>query len=197
MNEIRHAGFEPEKAEAISPDPINPKIRTLEVIDTDFHFTPKWDTIRGYLKEPFKSRLFHLPLGSLEYNPEPANEKPGVGQDTHGTASTGADVIRVLDQFGIGTVVLNPGYSRPQAIFNEPVIAAIASAHNDYLIEEVFPVSKRIKASLMVCHRDPKMAADEIRRVGHHKQFVSVFTSFSALFESIGTAKHDVMLDAM
>src|SRR4030088_1461478 len=143
MNE--YSGFDLQKAEAVSPDPINPKIRAMEVIDTDFHFSPKWDPLRGYLKEPLKSRLFHFPLGSLEYNPEPANEKPGVGQDTHGTAATGADVIRVLDQFGIETVVLNPGYNRPQAIFNEPVIAAIASAHNDYLIEEVFPVSNRIK----------------------------------------------------
>src|SRR3989442_3593605 len=92
MNEPRHSGFKLEKAEAVSPDPINPKIRTMEVIDTDFHFTPTWDTVRRYLKEPFKSRLFHFPLGSMEYNPEPANEKPGVGQDTHRTSATGADV---------------------------------------------------------------------------------------------------------
>lgn len=198
MNEMRPNSFpDLEKAEAVLPDPINPKIRTMEVIDTDFHFSPKWETLRGYLKEPFKSRLFHFPVGSLEYNPEPANEKPGVGQDTHGTAATGADVIRILDQFGIDTVVLNPGYNRPQAIFNEPVIAAISAAHNDYLINEVFPVSDRIRANIMICHRDPQMGADEIRRVGHHKQFAGVFTSFSALFEPIGCAKCDPILDAM
>ena len=44
MNEASH-GFEREKAEAVFPDPINPKIRTMEVIDTDFHFTPSWKTI--------------------------------------------------------------------------------------------------------------------------------------------------------
>jgi predicted TIM-barrel fold metal-dependent hydrolase len=185
------------RAEAISPDPVNPKVRAMEVIDTDFHFTPKWEALRRYLQEPFKSHLWHFPVGSLEYNPEPANEKPGVGQDTHGSAATAADVLKVLDQFGIDTVIMNPGYTRPQAIFNEPVIAAIASAHNDYLIEEVFPASDRIKANLMICHRDPQMGAAEIRRVGHHKQFVGVFTSFSGLFESIGTAKHDPILDAM
>jgi uncharacterized protein len=198
MNEMRPGDTaELARAEAISPDPVNPKIRALEVIDTDFHFTPKWETLRRYLKEPFKSRLWHFPVGSLEYNPEPANEKPGVGQDTHGSAATAADVLSVLDQFGIDTVIMNPGYTRPQAIFNEPVIAAIASAHNDYLIEEVFPASDRIKANLMICHRDPQMGAAEIRRVGHHRQFVGVFTSFSGLFESIGTAKHDPILDAM
>ena len=197
MNEIRPSDFGLGRAEAVSPDPINPKVRTMEVVDTDFHFTPKWETVRSYLKEPFRSRLFHFPVGSLEYNPEPANEKPGVGQDCHGTASTAADVLRVLDQFGTDTVILNPGYNRPQAIFNEPVIAAISAAHNDYLINEVFPASDRIKASMMICHRDPQAGADEIRRVGHHKQFVSVFTSFSALFEPIGCSKNDPILDAM
>ena len=196
MNEMRPLP-ELDKAEAISPDPINPKIRKLEVIDTDFHFTPRWETLRGYLKEPFKSRLFHYPVGSLEYNPEPANEKPGVGQDTHGSATTGAEVLAVLDRFGTDIVVLNPGYNRPQSIFNEPVIAAVAAAHNDYLIEEVFPVSDRIKANLMICHRDPQMGAAEIRRVGRHKQFVGVYTSFSALYEPIGNARYDPILDAM
>jgi len=186
-----------ERAVAVSPDPINPKIRAMEVIDTDFHFTPRWETLRGYLKEPFKSRLFHYPVGSLEYNPEPANEKPGVGQDTHGSATTGAEVLAVLDRFGTDIVVLNPGYNRPQSIFNEPVIAAVAAAHNDYLIEEVFPVSDRIKANLMICHRDPQMGAAEIRRVGRHKQFVGVYTSFSALYEPIGNARYDPILDAM
>ena len=65
MNESPAPNFtELQRAEAVTPDPINPKIRTVEVIDTDFHLTPKWETIRSYLKEPFKSRIFHFPLGS-------------------------------------------------------------------------------------------------------------------------------------
>ena len=35
MNEASHSGFEP--ARAIKPDPINPKVRTMDVVDTDFH----------------------------------------------------------------------------------------------------------------------------------------------------------------
>jgi uncharacterized protein len=194
---INEKGANPERAERINPDPINPKIRTMEVIDTDFHVKPSWDTLRKYLKEPFKSLLYHYPAVASEYNPEAANGKPGVGQDAHGTASTGDDVLRVMDKFGTDLVVLNPGYNRPQSIFNEPVIAAISSAHNDYLIEEVFPVSDRIKANIMVCHRDPMMGAQEIARVGHHSQFVGVYTSFSGLYEPIGNAKFDPILDAM
>ena len=198
MNElVNPRDIERENAHVVQPDPVNPKIRTLEVIDTDFHFSPKWATLHGYLKEPFKSRIFHYPATGAEYNPEAANQKPGMGQDSLGTASTAADVLKVLDQYATDTVILNPGYNRPQSIFNEPVIAAIASAYNDYLIEEVFPVSDRIRANVMICHRDPHMGAEEIRRVGHHKQFVGVYTEFSALYEPLGNAKHDPIFDAM
>lgn len=199
MNESLHSGNfkQLEKAAAVQPDPINPKLRTMEIIDTDFHFAAAWPTLRSYLKEPFKSRIFNYPATSFEYNPEPANEKPGAGQDTHGVARTGQDVIRILDQFAIDTVILNPGYNRPQSIFNEPVLAAVAAAHNDYLIEEVFPVSERIKANIMVCHRNPFMAAAEIKRVGHHKQFVGVYSEFSALYEQLGNSRYDPIFDAM
>src|SRR4029079_7690695 len=67
----------------------------------------------------------------------------------------------------------------------------------DYLIKEVFPVSPRIKAALMICHRDPFMGAAEIRRVGHHKQLVTLYTSFFPLYEPLGNAKFDPILDAM
>ncbi len=195
MNDISRSGF--EAAKPVNPDPINPKIRAMEVIDTDFHFTPPWPVIRNYLAEPFKSRIWHYPAVGLEYNPEPANEKPGVGQDSHGTAGTGAEALRVLDQFGSDTVILNPGYNRPMSIFSEPVLAAFCAAHNDYMIKEVFPVSPRLKANMMVCQRNPEMAAAEIRRVGNHSQFVGVFTEFSALYEQIGNARFDPIFDAM
>lgn len=184
-------------ATSVVPDPINPRVRDFEVIDTDFHFAAPWPVLRQYLKEPFKRLLHHYPATSLEYNPEPANEKPGVGQNTHGNAGTAEQALAAMDSMAVGTAILNPGYNRPQSIFNEPVLAAIASAHNDYLINEVFPVSDRIKASLMICHRDPALGAAEIRRVGHHKQFVSVYTEFSGLYEPIGNAKFDPILDAM
>src|SRR2546428_486699 len=74
---------------------------------------------------------------------------------------------------------------------------AIAPDPKDYLVEEVFRARARIKPNLMIPPRDPKMGAAEIRRVGRHKHFVGVFTSFSALFEPIGTAKYDPILDAM
>ncbi len=189
-------GIERIAAETVRPDPINPKIRQMEVIDTDFHFTPDWATLSRYLKEPFKSRLFSYPAISSEYNPECANGKPGTGQDVMGRARTALDVLRICDANGVDTVVINPGLTRPQSMFNEPFIAAVAAAYNDYLIGEVFPVSDRIRATMMICHRDPAMGAAEIRRVGHHKQFVSFFTEFGGAYESLGADRFDPIFAA-
>ena len=194
MNEATHRGFEPAKA--ARPDPIDQRARDYDVVDTDFHFSPAWPVIRERLKEPFKSRIWHYPAVGLEYNPEPANEKPGVGQDTHGTAATGADVLKIIDAFATGTVILNPGWNRPMSMFSEPVLAAVCAAYNDYLVEEVFPVSPRLKANIMVCQRNPELAAKEIRRVGRHAQFVGVFSEFSALYEQMGNARFDPIFDA-
>jgi len=57
MNEILPTGM--LQAQPVRPDPINPKVRGFEVIDTDFHFGPSWATLRTYLKEPCRSLLHH------------------------------------------------------------------------------------------------------------------------------------------
>lgn len=187
----------PERAETVRPDPINPKIRAIEVIDTDFHFTPSWEQTRAYLKEPFKSRLFSYPATGGEYNPEPANRRPGGGQDALGSARNANDVLRVLDRNGVDTVILNPGYNRPNAIYNEPVISAVSGAYNQLLAEEVLPASGRIKGSILINQRDPKAGAAEIRRHGDNPDFVAVYAEFGPVYEPLGSAKHDPIFDAL
>lgn len=198
MNEVQDASrFDREIAEFIIPDPINPKARAMEIIDTDFHLSPSWDRVRPYLKEPFRSKLYHYPATSAEYTPEPANNKPGMGQNALGTAETGEDVLHVIDEIGVDTVIIAPGFNRPQSIFNETVVAAISSAFNDYVAEQILPVSDRIKASIMICHRDPALGAAEIRRMAPDNRFVSVYTEFGACYEPLGCAKYDPIFEAL
>ena len=83
------------------------------------------------------------------------------------------------------------------AIFNEPVISAIASAYNTLLAEEVLPASDRIKGSILINQRDPQAGAAEIRRHGANPKFVAVYAEFGAVFEPLGSAKHDPIYDAL
>jgi predicted TIM-barrel fold metal-dependent hydrolase len=89
-----------------------------------------------------------------------------------------------------------PGFQRPQSLYHKNWVSVLASAYNDYLAEEVLPKSDRIKAELMINHRDPAAGAEEIRRIGDHQGFISVYTEFGGNYEPIGSADHDPIFEA-
>jgi predicted TIM-barrel fold metal-dependent hydrolase len=185
-----------ERATRIKPDPIDPRGRAYKVVDTDFHMLPEWSDLRKYLKEPFKSELTSFPLAGGDYSPKYAIGLEGTGQETQGRAKSAADILRVLDEIGVETVIITPGFTRPQSIFHQAMVTATATAYNDFLINEVLPASPRIKAEIMINHRDPAAGAAEIRRVGANPGFVGVYTEFGGNYEPIGTARHDPIFEA-
>ncbi len=185
-----------EPVRTVHPDPIHPKARTVEIIDTDFHFRPSWQTMRRYMPEPFSIGVMRYPPGGATCNPGLAIERLSNGQDVLGVAETAEDMMRVIDSIGVDTVVFSPGFTGPQSLFNEPLISNLASAYNDFVRNEVLPASDRFKAEIMVNQRDPAAAAAEIRRVASDERFVSVFTEFNVSCESLGSAKNDPILEA-
>jgi predicted TIM-barrel fold metal-dependent hydrolase len=185
-----------EFARRATPTPIDPRGADYKVVDTDFHFTPEWESLRRYMKEPFRSEMKRYPLVGADYSPQIATGLDGTGQDVLGRATTAADVLRVMNDIHADTVILSPGFQRPQSMFHKTMVTTLASAFNDYLVNEVFPVSPRIKASVMINHRDPAAGAAEIRRVGDHPQFLAVYTEFGGNYEPIGSAPHDPIFEA-
>ena len=185
-----------EHAKRIKPNPIDPRAHNYKVVDTDFHLLPDWQVLRKFLKEPFKTELTKYPQVGGDYSPQYAIGIEGTGQETLGRASTATDVLRVIEEIGVSTVILSPGFQRPQSMFHPAMLSAVASAYNDFLAAEVLPASPRIKCEIMINHRDPAAGAAEIRRVARHPGFVSVYTEFGGNYEPIGTAKHDPIYEA-
>lgn len=185
-----------ERAEVVKPDPLNPKVQDYEIIDTDTHLLPDWERLRTYMPEPYRSKITTYPLVGSDYNPFYATNKPGTGQETFGRAKTGEDVLKSMEETGSNLVIMVPGFLRPQSMYHKSWVSVLASAYNDYLIENVFPASPDIRAELMVNQRIPEDAAAEIRRVGHHPGFVSVYTEFGGNYEPVGTAQHDCIFEA-
>src|SRR5437016_13976481 len=185
-----------ERATRIKPQPIDPGGRAYKVIGTDFHMLPEWEDLRKYMTEPFRSELTSYPLGGGDYSPKYAIGLEGTGQETQGRARTAVDILRVIDEIGVETVVVTPGFTRPQSMFHQAMVTATAAAYNDFLINEVLPVSPRIKADIMINHRNPEAGAAEIRRVGADPGFVGVYTEFGGNYEPIGTARHDPIFAA-
>lgn len=185
-----------EHAQRVKPDPIDPRGKAYKVIDTDFHFIPDWQVLRRYMREPFRSELTTYPLVGGDYSPKYATGLEGTGQDVLGRAGTAAEVVAVLDRIGVETAILAPGFQRPQSMYHPAMITAVAAAYNDFMAEQVLPASPRIKAEIMINHRDPAAGAAEIRRVAKHPGFVSAYTEFGGNYEPIGTAKHDPIFEA-
>ena len=185
-----------ETALRIKPDPIDARGRAMEVVDTDFHFLPEWDELRRHMREPFRTVMTKYPPVGGDYGPAIALGLEGTGQETQGRARTAEDIIEVIDAIGVDTVIVSPGFQRPQSMYHQAAVTATAEAYNNYLIEEVLPKSKRIKAEIMVNHRNPADGAAEIRRVGSNPGFVSVYTEFGGNYEPLGSAKHDPIFEA-
>jgi predicted TIM-barrel fold metal-dependent hydrolase len=185
-----------ERAEIITPDRVDPRVHDFDIIDTDIHILPDWDRLREYMPEPYRTKLTHYPLVGADFSPVYATGKQGTGQQALGCAKTAEDVLASMEMTGADTVVLVPGFQRPQSLFQPAWVSVLASAYNDFLIAEVFPKSDRIKAELMLNHRDPVAGAAEIRRVGSNTAFVSAYTEYGGNYEPIGTAKHDPIFEA-
>jgi predicted TIM-barrel fold metal-dependent hydrolase len=195
MSEIR-SNKSRAQAEIVSPDPINENASRYEIIDTDVHFLPDWDVLRSYMPEPFKSKLTRYPLVGADFSPQYSTGVMGTGQDVMGTARTAEDVLKMMDELHTDMVMLVPGFQRPQSLYHKSWVSVLSAAYNDYLADKVLPASERIKAEIMINHRDPAAGAAEVKRIGDAPGFISVYTEYGGNYEPVGTAPHDPIFAA-
>ena len=78
-----------------------------------------------------------------------------------------------LDPYNVAFGVLNPGSPASRAL-NLELGAALATATNDWVIEEWLDPDPRLRASLIVANEDPVSACTEIRRCAGDGRFVQV-----------------------
>lgn len=65
---------------------------------------------------------------------------------------------------------------------NADYAAALASAYNDWMIEEWIEKDDRVKGAAFIAPQNPQKAAEEIRRVGNHPGIVGVVVTNGARF---------------
>lgn len=65
------------------------------------------------------------------------------------------------------------------AMYSEDMGAALATAVNDWLVEEWLDRDPRLRASITICMRDPGLAVAEIERRADDKRFVQVLLMVS------------------
>jgi predicted TIM-barrel fold metal-dependent hydrolase len=165
---------------------------TLVDCDVHNHFKDGLSDLMPYLSAEWRRKLgfgpnrawakqlgveLALPQNVLYMNPSGIMRRDSIPADGSPPASDPAQVIeQLLDPYGVSRAVLLPGDVLGLGILPDPdLAAAVASAANDWLIDQWLPADQRLRGSLTVAPQEATLGAHEIDRLGDHKGLVQVF----------------------
>ena len=150
------------------------------VIDADLHnVVPSVEALVPYLsdhwREYVRQSAFRGPVGTAYPPGAPTSARPGSTPPAGGPPGSDLDLLReqALDAWNAEYGILNCTYA-VDSIHNPDTAAAMASAVNDWQIDEWLEPEPRLRASLVVPSQQPDAAAREIDRRGDHPGFVQV-----------------------
>jgi len=149
------------------------------MIDSDVHNElPKLKTLLPYLGEQWQVYLNESAFVGSGANDYPINAPVAAREGARpesGPPGSDIDLLRthVFDDMGANLAILNCGF-RPGAVHNQDLAADLATAVNNWQIDEWLEKDERFRASILVSNQNPVRAAAEIDRLGSHPGFVQV-----------------------
>jgi predicted TIM-barrel fold metal-dependent hydrolase len=153
------------------------------VIDVDVHQVMKSHRdLVPYLDEPWRSRVA-IPNGwegppSFVYSYPQIGGVARVDAETPDGAPAGSDFDllhrQLLESYPIEHAVLTNDFYPTDIPVQPDFATAIASAYNDWVIENWLERDARLHGSIAIAAQSPQDAAREIDRVGPHPQMVQV-----------------------
>jgi predicted TIM-barrel fold metal-dependent hydrolase len=157
-------------------------LRAARPIDCDLHpASPKMAQLLPYLDVHWRESIVSRGIDGLELAAYPSGAEISARPDWRATG-TGADVEtlcrQALDPYGTSIGILSCLHGSI-AMYSEDMGAALASAVNDWLVDEWLAKDSRLRASITVCMRDPGLAVAEIERRATDKRFVQVLLMVS------------------
>ena len=173
-----------EKTDASASDDRSARLR---IFDCDVHPVPRagLNSLARYLPKAWKERFdrkqalhdgLNVPIRFK--HPNGTVVRRDCAPDGGPPASSPEYLVRdLLETHGIEGALLNcfdaGGLLSAQASTEESIV--IASAYNDYFINEWLGVDRRLKYAPAVPTQDPVAAAAEIRRLGKHPQVAAIY----------------------
>jgi predicted TIM-barrel fold metal-dependent hydrolase len=152
------------------------------VIDCDVHqFLPNVQALLPYLsrayQEDMKQYGLRMPGAGGYLNGGDRGYRVDSWPDDGGRPASNVEMLRrqLLDAYNIEYAILLGQDLRgipnmPDADF----ASALAAAYNNWMIEEWLEKDERLKGALFIASQNPKVAAQEIERVGSHPSVVAV-----------------------
>ncbi|MBX6765040.1 MAG: amidohydrolase [Rubrobacteraceae bacterium] len=158
------------------------RARKAAVIDTDVHemLVSERDLV-PYLAEPWRSRVAAVDGWKEPAFPYSYPQVAGVAMadavmDDGRPAGSDLGVMRrqLLDPYVVERAILVSSFHPTNMKVQPEFAGALASAYNDWLIENWLDKDRRLLGSVTVAAQDPQGAAREIDRVGSDRRFVQV-----------------------
>jgi len=148
-------------------------------IDCDLHNTlPALSVLYPYLPDHWVDYCNESAFVGPDANDYPAGAPttalPG-SKPTHGPPGSDLDLLRTqaLTPYQTEIGILNCAY-RVASVHNQDLAAVLATAINQWQIDEWLDKEPRLRASIVVPSQNPERAAQEIERFGAHPGFVQV-----------------------
>jgi uncharacterized protein len=157
------------------------KLPIVGAIDCDLHPAPPAMSallphLDAYWREQFANRhIDRMPFTLSSYPPaSPLSARPDWRQASGAPAGSLDDIRRhALDAFGLRCAICNVLHGAV-ALFNDDMAAALCSAVNAWVAQELLDREPRLRASILVPAQNPELAVKEIERVAPDRRFVQV-----------------------
>jgi predicted TIM-barrel fold metal-dependent hydrolase len=172
----------------------------VAVVDCDVHTAPRAASVLGrYLPERW--RLYHETYGGrtatrLAYPRAHPRASRSDSFPADGPPGSDLAVLReqLLDRYAVSHAIMTPIGLQP-SVLHRDYGAALAAATNEWQAAEWLEADARLRASIIIAHEAPDLAADEIRRRAPDRRFVQAFTVIRSL-EPFGQRRYWPIYDA-
>lgn len=170
------------------------------VIDCDLHNeVPQLQALFPYLEDHWVAYISESGFGlsgpsASDYPPNmPTSARPGTKPE-EGESGLELMQTQVLDPWEVEAGILTCSF-RVQSVFNEDLAVSLATAANQWQLDEWLNKDDRLRASLIVPSQNPTKAAAEIERLGDHPGFVQIMLPVQSYWP-YGKQIYDLMFEA-
>ena len=172
--------------DAQAQDAATGTLRDYAIIDCDIHNeVPSLKTLLPYLPAHWQDYINESAFVGPDANDYPKNAPTTARPNSHPTSGPpGSDLTllrqQVLDAWNVDYGILTNAYW-VQSVHLEDLAADLATAINQWQIDEWLDKEPRLRASLVVPSQNPVLAAREIERWADHAGFVQVIMPVRSL----------------
>ncbi|MGB9958730.1 amidohydrolase family protein (plasmid) [Haloferax prahovense] len=182
------------------------QVRSLDdldvIVDTDFHLTERQEDLFPYLESPFDEMLTSQKgddygyLGRV-YPSHGMVYSVTMGKADSETVRTKEDVLKGRDLIGWDKAIATPTQNLYLgAVHHDDLAAGLATAYNNWLLDEIIDTDEGIYGAAVVAPQKPKKAAEEVNRRADEDGIVAVMIPSGSVDPTLGHERYYPLYEA-